>query len=102
MESARENVKSLARRILRDAAPEEAVALAWPLACGSAVAQRTQALAFSDGILRVRVPDLGWKSQLEAFSPQYSHRLSELSGQAVKLICYEVSRSHAARGRQSE
>lgn len=102
MQSARQDVYSLARRILKDATPEDAVALAWPLACGSAVAQRTQAVAFSDGTLLVRVPDSGWKSQLEAFSPQYSHRLSELSGQTVKRISYEISRSHVLRMRRSE
>jgi predicted nucleic acid-binding Zn ribbon protein len=102
MQSARQDVNLLARRILKDAAPDEAVALAWPLACGSAVAQRTQAVAFSDGTLRVSVPDSGWRSQLEAFSPQYAHRLSELSGQTVKRISYEVSRSLAARVRRSE
>ncbi len=36
--------------------------LAWPIACGQAVAARTSALDFDDGILRVEVPDAGWRS----------------------------------------
>jgi hypothetical protein len=38
---------------LRRASQGEAPLLAWPLVCGSAVAQRTRAVDFSDAILRV-------------------------------------------------
>ena len=96
MQSARQNLKSLAARILQDAAPHEAVVLAWPLACGSAVAERTQALTFANGTLYVRVPDAGWKAQLEAFSARYSQKLSELSGNRVNDISYELARSSSS------
>ena len=93
MQSARQDMNSLAARILRDATPDEAVILAWPLACGSGVARRTKALTFANGTLYVRVPDAGWKAQLEAFSARYSQKLTELSGATVKEISYEVYRS---------
>jgi len=99
MQSARDNLQSLAAQVLKNTAPEEAVVLAWPLVCGSAVAERAAAVAFENGTLFVRVPDKGWQSQLEAFTPQYLHRLSNLSGVAVKRISYEVS--SASRSQQS-
>ena len=45
-------------------AAAEAPLMAWPLVCGSAVAERTRALSFADGVLRVEVADAGWKSEL--------------------------------------
>ena len=49
----------------------DAPLLAWPLACGSAVAARTRALGFTRGILQVEVPDAGWRAELQHFAPQY-------------------------------
>ena len=49
----------------------EAVLLAWPVACGSAVASRTQALEFSRGVLRVEVPDSAWRAELQHLAPRY-------------------------------
>src|SRR5207302_5277504 len=95
MQSARQDLHSLAARVLKGTNPEEAVMLAWPLACGSAVAERSQAVAFENGTLRVRVPDRGWQSQLEAFSTQYSHKLSSLTGSVVSRICYEIAHTQA-------
>lgn len=75
--------------------------LAWPLACGSTVAERTEALSFIAGTLRVRVPDSGWKTQLESFSAQYRYKLSELSGQTIDFIAYEVNQPSAFPQRSS-
>lgn len=91
MQSARQDLQSLAARLLKDVAPEEAVVLAWPLVCGSAVAERAKAIAFEDGTLRVIVPDRGWQMQLEAFSTQYSDRLSRLAGVVVNRIVYQTA-----------
>ena len=49
----------------------DAPLLAWPLACGSAVAARTRALGFTRGVLQVEVPDAGWRAELQHFAPQY-------------------------------
>ena len=97
MQSLRRNLGSLAALVLKDAPREEAVPLAWPLACGSAVAARTQAQEFANGMLRVRVPDLGWKAQLESFSPQYCQKLSELCQVKVERIFYEVGQPNRPR-----
>ena len=97
MQSVRRNVTSLAGHVLKSAPSEEVVVLAWPLACGSAVAARTKALEFAEGMLRVSVPDAGWKAQLEAFSNQYCHKLSELCQVRVERISYEVGTATPSR-----
>jgi len=96
MQPARNNLQSVAARVLKGAAPEDAVVLAWPLACGSAVAARTSAIAFEDGTLRVRVPDRGWQFQLEAFSPQYAQKIAQICGVAVTAIRFEAPRGQSA------
>jgi len=93
MQSARQDLQSLAARLLEGASPEEAVVLAWPLVCGSVVAERVQAAAFDSGVLRVLVPDRAWQAQLEAFSEHYAHKLSKLTGVAIAKISYEIAYS---------
>ena len=93
MQPTRHDLKSIAARILQGAESDEAVVLAWPLACGASVAERTQALTFQNGTLSVLVPDEGWKAQLAAFSAHYSQQLSKLSGTNVNAISYEVKHS---------
>jgi Dna[CI] antecedent DciA-like protein len=90
MQSARQDLQTLAAHVLKNTDPAEAVVLAWPLVCGAAVAERVRAVAFENETLRVAVPDKGWQSQLEDFTPQYLHRLSNLSGVSVKRILYEL------------
>ena len=92
MQPTRSQLNSLAAKILRDASPEDAVVLAWPLVCGSAVAARSRALGFYDNVLWVQVPDKGWQAQLADFGPQYSDRLSKITGQKVQSVCFEVGK----------
>lgn len=99
MQSARQDLQSLAARVLKDAAPDEAVVLAWPLVCGSAVAERAKAVAFENGTLRVLVPDRGWQMQLEAFSAHYKERLSKLAGVVVSRITYQAASASSDRQR---
>ena len=56
---------------LHQAPTGNAPLLAWPLACGSAVAERTRAVEFSRGVLRVEVPDAGWRAELQHLAPRY-------------------------------
>ena len=98
MQSARQDLNSLAARVLKNTPPEEAVVLAWPLACGSAVADRTHAFSYENGILRVRVPDRGWQAQLDDFSPQYKAKILQLTGVNIERIRYDwTDEDHAKR-----
>jgi hypothetical protein len=60
--------------------------LAWPLACGSAVAARTRALSFRAGILWVEVPDTGWRAELRHLGGRYLFALNRYSPAAVNRI----------------
>ncbi len=92
MQSTRHDLTALAARVLKDAPPEEAVVLAWPLVCGSTIAQRAHAFEYQNGILRVRVPDRSWQAQLDDFSPQYKAKIRLLTGIDVKRIRYDLER----------
>jgi hypothetical protein len=65
--------------------------LAWPLACGSSVAERTRALEFSGGILRVEVADAGWRRELQALAPRYVAALNRYVGEKVNRVEFVVA-----------
>jgi Dna[CI] antecedent DciA-like protein len=67
--------------------------MAWPVVCGSAVAERTRALSFQDGVLRVGVPEAGWKSELQALAPRYLAAINRYTIEAVRRIEFVVIRS---------
>jgi predicted nucleic acid-binding Zn ribbon protein len=81
---------------LRRARAGEGPVLAWPLACGSTVAERTHALDFTQGVLRVEVPDLGWRKELQSFAPQYLAVINRYVGQGVKRIEFIVAGQQVA------
>src|SRR4030088_2640732 len=68
----------------------EAPVLAWPLVCGSAVAERTRAVSFAAGILHVEVADTGWKRELQALAPRYVAMINRYSVQTVSRIEFVV------------
>jgi hypothetical protein len=75
---------------LRRAPAGQAPLLAWPLACGSAVAARTSALTFDQGILRVEVPDAGWRAELRHLAPQYLAVINRYSSSPVSKIEFVI------------
>ena len=79
----------IAKSLHRVPASESAV-LAWPIACGSAVAERTRALSFSDGVLRVEVADAGWRRELINLAPRYLALINKYSATTVKRIEFVV------------
>lgn len=71
MEHAAAGLDKVVAKSLHRAAAAEAPLLAWPMACGHAVAERTRALDCVQGVLRVEVPDVGWRKELQALAPRY-------------------------------
>jgi predicted nucleic acid-binding Zn ribbon protein len=69
----------------------EAPLLAWPVVCGAAVAQKTRALSFVDGVLLVAVPDIAWRAQLQSMYQQYLSGLHQVAGKQVKSISFVVA-----------
>jgi predicted nucleic acid-binding Zn ribbon protein len=64
--------------------------LAWPLACGGKIADRTTALSFADGVLTVAVPDDAWRQQLQSFVPQYLAALNQMVAEPVRSIEFHI------------
>jgi hypothetical protein len=77
------------RRVPQGAAP----LLAWPLVCGSAVAERTRALEFVGAVLRVDVPDAGWRRELQGLAPRYLAQINRYAGQKVERIEFVIRQS---------
>lgn len=96
LEQAGAGLEKLVAQSLQQAASSDATLLAWPLACGSAVAERTRTLGFEDGVLRVEVADAGWKAELQALAPRYLAILNRYTRQPVRRIEFVVARPIAA------
>jgi hypothetical protein len=75
---------------LRRAPAGQGPVLAWALACGHAVAGRTRALDFVQGVLRVEVPDWGWRAELQALAPQYLAVINRYVVESVKRIEFVI------------
>lgn len=86
MEPVRGTLQKIMAQTIRRLPPQEAVATAWPFVCGNVVAERTEVLNFSDGILLITVPDATWRSQLFGMSAQYIAALCGYTGQELKKI----------------
>jgi hypothetical protein len=90
LEQAGAGLETIVVGSLRRVPPGEAPALAWPLVCGSVVAERTRALEFADAVLRVEVPDVGWKREMQALAPRYLAALNRYAGQKVERIEFVI------------
>jgi hypothetical protein len=81
---------------LHQAPALEAPLLAWPLACGSAVADRTRATEFSRGVLRVEVADAAWRAELQHLAPRYVAIINRYKVGAVSRIDFVIRREPVA------
>jgi hypothetical protein len=93
MEQAGAGLEKIVARSLRQAPSVDAPILAWPLVCGSTVAERTRALHFEDGVLRVAVPDAGWKSELQTLAPRYLAMMNRYVAPTVRRIEFVIGSS---------
>ena len=88
MEHAGTGLQKIVADSIRRAPSQDAAVLAWPLVCGTAVADKTRALDFSDGVLSVQVPDATWRSQLMGLAPQYLAAVNQFVPQNVRRIAF--------------
>ena len=65
MDSARPTLQKLVADVLNRLPAEQVPVEAWQFVCGKQVAERTQAVSFGSGVLRVEVPDASWQEQLQ-------------------------------------
>lgn len=90
MEQAGAGLEKIVLNSLRRVPQADAPLLAWPLVCGSVVAERTKALDFTSGILRVEVPDVGWKREMQSLAARYLATLNRYAGQKVERIEFVI------------
>jgi len=91
LQPANVGLDNVVARSLRKAPPGQGPLLAWPLACGSSVAERTRASDFVDGILRVEVADAGWRKELQALAPRYVAALNRYVADQVTRVEFFVA-----------
>ena len=99
VQQAGSELEKIVARSLRQVPPTQAPLMAWPVVCGSAVAERTRALSYLDGVLHVAVPDVGWRSELQALAPRYVAAINRYTAQIVRRIEFVVSRPESAANR---
>jgi hypothetical protein len=90
MEQAGSGLEKIVVGSLRRVPAAEAPLLSWPLVCGSAVAERTRAVVFANAVLRVEVPDAGWKREMQSLAPRYLATLNRYAGQKVERIEFVI------------
>jgi predicted nucleic acid-binding Zn ribbon protein len=90
MERASAGLQKIVGDALRRTPSGQTPLLAWPLACGTAVAERTLPLDCSQGVLRVQVPDAGWRTELQALAPQYLAVINRFVAETVRRIEFVV------------
>jgi predicted nucleic acid-binding Zn ribbon protein len=90
MEHAGAGLEKIVLGSLRRVPQSDVPLLAWPLVCGSAVAERTRAVQFADSVLRVEVSDAGWKREMQSLAPRYLATLNRYVGQKVVRIEFVI------------
>jgi hypothetical protein len=88
MEDIASGLQHIKASLLRGCDPNDAPALAWPMICGSQVAEKAEVLGFDDGVLTIIVPDNGWRSELENLAPRYLAALNKISPVGIKLLMF--------------
>jgi len=86
VEPTRDTLQKLVAEMLGRVPKEQAPVVAWQFVCGKQVADRTEALSFEDGVLRVRVADATWRAQLADMMPHYLQLLRQYTGQKVTRL----------------
>ena len=96
LEQAGSGLEKIVAQSLRLAPRAEAPLMAWPVVCGSAVAERTRALRFEDGVLHVEVTGQGWKAELQSLAPRYLAAINRYTTEAVRRIEFIVAPAGSA------
>ena len=91
MEQARNTLQKIMAETLKRLPAEQIPLAAWEFAAGKAVAEKTRALGFSDGVLRVEVPDATWRSQLSSMSHQFLSQLNQYSSQRIERLEFVIA-----------
>ena len=91
MQQATLGLQKIVAKALQQAGEEPSALLAWPIACGAMIAEKTRAVSLEDGILRVEVPDRTWRGELKALAPRYLATINQYSSKRVMGIAFVVA-----------
>jgi hypothetical protein len=91
LEQAGAGLEKVVADSLRRMPAAEAALTAWPLVCGSVVAERTRALDFAGGVLRVEVADAEWRRELQALAPRYVATINRYTSESVQKIEFVIA-----------
>jgi hypothetical protein len=99
MEDIASGLQQIKATLLRTCDPKEAPALAWPMVCGSRVAEKTQVAAFENASMTIVVPDKGWRSELADLAPRYLAALNRISPLKIESLVFITQEDFEARTR---
>jgi hypothetical protein len=88
-------LEAVIARNLKRAKSADGPLLAWPLACGSAVAARTRAIDFRSGVLWVEVPDKGWRIELVHLASRYLAAINKYAAAPVNRIEFVLPKQNS-------
>ena len=91
MEQAGLGLEKIVVGSLRRMPAAQAPLMAWPMVCGSAVAERSRAMSFSGGILRIEVADAGWRTELQTLAPRYLALINRYVRETVTRIEFVIT-----------
>jgi len=99
LERADNGMEKLVASTLKRVPSGEGPLLAWSVACGSVVAEKTRAVGFENGILRVEVPNVGWRKELQTIAGQYLAILNRYCSESVKRIEFVIAGERSSERR---
>ncbi len=91
MQQAGSGLQKIVAQALRQAGDEPSALMAWRIACGAMIAEKTRAVSLEDGILRVEVPDRIWRNELKTLAPRYLATINQYSSKRVMGIAFVVA-----------
>jgi hypothetical protein len=91
MDQIRQTLQKILMDAVRRAPAEDLPLLAWPLACGAAVAEKTRTLAFADGELLIQVPDAAWRTQMLNLTGEYLRQLREITEGRIQRLRFVLA-----------
>jgi len=97
MEDIASGLQHIKASLLRGCDPKEAPAIAWPMVCGTRVAEKAEVHDFENGVLTIIVPDAGWRSELADLAPRYLVALNKISPVKIEKLVFITQEDFEAR-----
>jgi predicted nucleic acid-binding Zn ribbon protein len=98
MQRIRDVLRGSLQRALRELPDEDRLAAAWPVACGSALAEHGQVLHLDrENVLHVRVDGPLWMKQFQQMRSALANDLGRIAGVRLSAIHFEEQGSAPRR-----